>query len=103
MQIGLDLEYNQVYTFKLNSGEEMVAKVKQSGGDWITVEEPVSIAPGPQGMGLVPSMFTADPKEEIRLNTNSVSLVSKTDDSVKMKYIEATTGIKVPEKKLILG
>jgi hypothetical protein len=54
-------------------------------------------------MGLVPSMFTADPKEEIRLNTNSVSLVSKTDDSVKMKYIEATTGIKVPEKKLILG
>ena len=101
MQIAL--EHNQVYTFKLNSGEEMVAKVKQSGGDWITLEEPVSIAPGPQGMGLVPSMFTADPKKEIRLNTNSVSLVSKTDDSVKMKYLEATTGIKVPEKKLILG
>jgi hypothetical protein len=101
MQIAL--EHNQVYTFKMNSGEEMVAKVKMSGGDWITVEEPVSIAPGPQGMGLVPSLFTADPKEPIRLNTNSVSLVSKTDDSVKMKYIEATTGIKVPEKKLILG
>jgi hypothetical protein len=48
-------------------------------------------------------LFTADPKEEIRLNTNSVSLISKTDDSVKMKYQEATTGIKVPEKKLILG
>jgi hypothetical protein len=87
----------------MNSGEEMVAKVRQSGSDWIVLEEPVSIAPGPQGMGLVPSLFTADPKEEIRLNTNSVSLVSKTDDSVKMKYIEATTGIKVPEKKLILG
>jgi hypothetical protein len=51
----------------------------------------------------VPSLFTADPQEEIRLNTNSVALVSKTDDSVKMKYLEATTGIKVPEKKLILG
>jgi len=101
MQIAL--EHNQVYTFKMNSGEEMVAKVKHSGGDWITLEEPVSIAPGPQGMGLVPSMFTADPKEEIKLNTNSVSLVSKTDDSVKLKYLEATTGIKVPDKKLILG
>jgi hypothetical protein len=101
MQIAL--ETNQVYTFKMNSGEEMVAKVKHSGGDWITLEEPVSIAPGPQGMGLVPSLFTADPKEEIKLNTNSVSLISKTDDSVKMKYLEATTGIKVPEKKLILG
>jgi hypothetical protein len=97
------LQTNEVYTFKMNSGEEMVAKVKMSGGDWITLEEPVSIAPGPQGMGLVPSMFTADPKEEIKLNTNSVSLVSKTDDSVKLKYLEATTGIKVPDKKLILG
>ena len=101
MQIAL--EHNQVYTFKMNSGEEMVAKVKMSGADWILLEEPVSIAPGPQGMGLVPSLFTADPKEEIRLNTNSVALISKTDDSVKMKYLEATTGIKVPEKKLILG
>jgi hypothetical protein len=101
--MNIELELNQVYTFKMNSGEEMVAKVMQSGGDWITLEEPVSIAPGPQGMGLVPSLFTADPKEEIRLNTNSVALVSKTDDSVKMKYLEATTGIKVPEKKLILG
>jgi hypothetical protein len=101
--MNIELEHNQVYTFKMNSGEEMVAKVKQSGGDWITLEEPVSIAPGPQGMGLVPSLFTADPKEEIKLNTNSVALVSKTDDSVKMKYLEATTGIKVPEKKLILG
>ncbi len=99
----LALEHNQVYTFKMNSGEEMVAKVKQAGGDWLILEEPVSIAPGPQGMGLVPSLFTADPKEEIRLNTNSVSLVSKTDDSVKMKYLEATTGIKVPDKKIVLG
>jgi len=99
----LALEHNQVYTFKMNSGDEMIAKVKHSGSDWIVLEEPVSIAPGPQGMGLVPSLFTADPKEEIRLNNNSVSLVSKTDDSVKMKYLEATTGIKVPEKKLILG
>ena len=99
----LALEPNQVYTFKMNSGEEMVAKVKMSDMTWITLEEPVSIAPGPQGMGLVPSLFTADPAEEIKLNTNSVALVSKTDDSVKMKYLEATTGIKVPDKKIIMG
>ena len=99
----MQLEINQVWTFKMFSGEEMVAKVKQLEGDWVTVEEPVSIAPGPQGMGLVPSMFTADIKGEIRLNINSVSLYAPTDDSVKLKYLEATTGIKVPDKKLILG
>ena len=100
----MTVETGKVYTFKLNSGEEMIAKVVGiNGQNLIEIENPVSVAPGPQGMGLVPSLFTADPKEEIRLNTNSVSLVSRTDDSVKMKYLEATTGIKVPEKKLILG
>ena len=101
MQIAL--ETGKVYTFKLNSGEEMIAKVEQAGGDWITVTEPVSVAPGPQGMGLVPSLFTADIQQEVRLNTSSISLCCRTDDSVCMKYLEATTGIKVPEKKLILG
>jgi hypothetical protein len=51
----------------------------------------------------VPSLFTADPEERLQLNTSSVSLYTLTDDPVKMKYIEATTGIKIPEKKIILG
>lgn len=99
----LAIKPNEVHTFKLNSGEELIAKVIQAGSEFIVIEEPVSIAPGPQGMGLIPSMFTADPKGEFRLNTNSISLFAQTDDSVKMKYLEATTGIKVPDKKLILG
>jgi hypothetical protein len=93
----------QVYTFKMNSGEEMIAKVQHSGGDWIILEEPVSIAPGPQGMGLIPSLFTADAKSSVTVNTKCISMYATTEDAVKMKYLEATTGIKVPEKKLILG
>lgn len=101
MQIAL--QPNQVYTFKLNSGEELIAKVIQSGGDWIILEEPVSIAPSQQGMQMIPSVFTADPKEEFKLNTNSIAIHATTDDSIKMKYLEATTGIKVPDKKIVLG
>lgn len=93
----------QVYTFKLNSGEELIAKVSAESDGWLEIEHPVSVAPGPQGMGLVPSLFTADPDERLQLNTSSVSLYTLTDDPVKMKYIEATTGIKIPEKKIILG
>lgn len=96
-------ETGKVYTFKLNSGEELITKVTEVAGDWIEIENPVSVAPGPQGMGLVPSMFTADPGAEIRLNTASVSIYALTEDAVKMKYIEATTGIKIPDKKIIMG
>lgn len=101
MQIAL--QPNTVYTFKLNSGEELIAKVTQAGGDFIVIEEPVSIAPTQQGMQMIPSVFTADPKGEFKLNTSSVAIYAETDDSVRMKYLEATTGIKVPDKKIVLG
>ena len=100
----LVVETGKVYTFKLNSGEELIAKVTQPElYGFVEIETPVSVAPGPQGLGLVPSMFTADADETVRLNINSISIYALTDDSVKMKYIEATTGIQVPDKKLILG
>lgn len=100
----MTLEVGKVYTFKMNSGEEVVAKyTSEVVGDYINVTDPVSIAPGPQGMGLVPSLFTADPGQSVTINTNCIAMYCETDDSVKMKYIEATTGIKVPDKKLILG
>jgi hypothetical protein len=101
MQIAI--EPNTVYTFKLNSGEELIAKVIQAGGDFIIIEEPVSIAPTQQGMQMIPSVFTANPKGEFKLNTNNIALYAETDDSIKMKYLEATTGIKVPDKKIVLG
>jgi hypothetical protein len=101
MQIAI--EPNKVYTFKLNSGEELIAKVIQAGGEFIQIEEPVSIAPTQQGMQMIPSVFTANPKGDFKLNTTSIALYAETDDSVRMKYLEATTGIKVPDKKIVLG
>jgi hypothetical protein len=92
-----------IYTFKLNSGEELVAKIVDANRDTFSIEHPVSIAPGPQGMGLVPSMFTADLSQSIQLNISSVALVAETDSAVAAKYIEATTGISVPDKKIIMG
>jgi len=97
------LETGQTYTFKLNSGEEMVGKFIEQVENYLTIENPVSIAPSQKGMQLIPSLFTVDPDTPVILNTNSVSLYALTDDSVKMKYIEMTTGIQVPDKKILVG
>ena len=94
---------DEVYTFKLNSGEELVARVKEMNDAWIMLESPVAVAPTHQGMQLIPSLFTADTNELVRLNTSSVAVTALTDDSIKVKYLEAVTGIRVPDKKLILG
>jgi hypothetical protein len=96
---------NEVYTIKLNSGEELIATIKPSatGDGYVTISNPVSVAPGPQGMGLVPSLFTVNPDSTIKLNTMSIAVFGLTEENVKAKYLEATSGIKVPSKKLIIG
>jgi len=100
----MELAKDEIYTFKLNSGEELVAKVVCVADTYYTITEPVSIGPSPQGgLGLVPSMFTYNNRENVRLNTSSLALVAQTDDNVKTKYIEATTGLQVPGKKVLLG
>lgn len=97
------METGKTYTIKLNSGEELIAKVMGTNVDYIEVTNPVSIAPGQNGMQMIPSMFTADIDKEIRINRSSISLYAFTDESIADRYLEATTGIKMPEKKIILG
>ena len=99
----MEINSGETYSFKLNSGEELIAKVIEVKDNYVIITTPVSVAPGPQGMGLIPSLFTNDQRGNVRLNTNSISLVAETEEAVKMKYIEATTGISVPSKKMILG
>lgn len=99
----MNLKNGEVYTFKLTSGEEVVARVTGVEGNEVLLHDPVSVAPGPQGLGLIASLFTANPKAETRLNTLNVTIHALTDESVKSKYIEATTGLVVPDKKIIMG
>jgi hypothetical protein len=101
----MNFEINQTYTFKLTSGEELVAKVvglPDSEG-FLEISEPVSVAPGPQGVGLMPSLFTGEQQGTCRVNTKNVTMVAQTAEQVKDKYLEATTGIKVPSKKILVG
>jgi hypothetical protein len=99
----MDVKDKEIYTLKLNSGEEMVARIESQTDGELTISDPVSVGPGPQGMGLVPSLFTADPGQPIIINIHSIAMYARTDDSVRTKYIEATTGIRVPDKKILMS
>lgn len=99
----IDLSKDEIYTIKLTSGEELVAKVLSVTDQWIQVSNPLSVAPGPQGMALMPAMFTQEPRAEPQINISTVTMFAVTDGAVKSKYLEATTGLRVPDKKLVLG
>ncbi len=99
----MNIKENETYTIKLNSGEELIAKVTEVTDSYIIVKEPASVAPGPQGMGLVPSMFTSEPKADVSINTNSIAMISVTEAGVKTKYTQATSSIVMPDKQIIMG
>lgn len=99
----INCEIGNIYTFKLNSGEELLGKVTHQQDGWLELESPFSIAPGAQGLGMILSLFTAGRGQKIQVNIQNIAMFALTDADVRTKYLEATTGIKVPEKKLILG
>ena len=97
------MQVGKIYTIKLNSGEELITRVVEIGQNNLTITEPVSIAPSQQGMQMIPSMFTAEQRGNVTLNTSAIAFYANTDDNIKDKYIEATTGIKLPDKKIVMG
>jgi hypothetical protein len=99
----MNIKINEVVSIKLNSGEELITRVKEVTDAYLIITEPVSVAPGPQGMGLVPSLFTAKPDGEFTLNKNSIAVICETEYNIKTKYTEAVSGIKVPAKKILVG
>jgi hypothetical protein len=98
-----NIDAGEVYTFKLVSGEEVIGKVIEQYDEFVVLSEPLSVAPNPQGMGLMPAMFTAERDKSVPLNTNTITMYCVTADPIRIKYIEATTGITTASKKIVLG
>ena len=88
-----NIKLNDIHTFKLVSGEEVIAKVTEIEQDYLVLTNPVSVAPGPQGLGLMQSMFTADPKNNINISKQHVMMCAPVIEQMVNHYIQTTTGI----------
>ena len=82
-----------VVTFKIVNGDEIVAKIVEETDDAFTVSKPCTVMPGPQGLGLLQSLFTSDLNKSIRLEKRHVMMHAPTIHDVQNHYIRTTTGI----------
>jgi hypothetical protein len=96
------LTINEIYTFKLVSGEELTAKIFNKYDGVIEVSQPISMILGPQGLQMMPSLFSSNSDKNVYINTASIAMAAETRDDVRNKYIEATTGIVTPSAKQII-
>ena len=83
-----------IITFKLVNGDEIVAKIKQDSNDEFSITRPCTVLPGPKGIGLVQSLFTADNETPIHIDRRHVMMHAPAVKQVADYYIETTTGIK---------
>jgi hypothetical protein len=86
-------EKDDIVTFKIVNGDELVAKIVEENEQEYTVSKPCTVMPSQQGLGLMQSLFTGDLNKNVRLEKRHVMLHAPTIKDVQNHYIKTTTGI----------
>lgn len=82
-------------SFKLSSGEEIVARLDAQDDTSYTLSKPMVLIMQQQGMGLAPFMFSVSPTSKFKLQVQSVSCVAKTEDEIAKQYTATTSNIQM--------
>jgi hypothetical protein len=99
----MKLETNTIYTFKLTTGEEIIARIIEINQDHLIIEHPISAVLSPQGLQLMPGLFSANMDKNIRLNNSSWAMIAEAREDVRNSWIQAVTGIAPVTKQIITG
>lgn len=91
-----------IIAFKIVNGDEIVAKIVEDKPNEFVVDRPCTVLPSAQGIGLMQSLFTADPKNNISISKIHVIMHSKVVDQMENHYIQTTTGIQPVTKGSIV-
>ena len=95
MLIDKGVSVGEVITFKLTSGEELVAKLVEDGAAYYKLSRPMVIGMGQQGPGLMPYLFTVHPDKDVKLNKSVVAMAEATDEQFAKQFLQSTTGIQL--------
>ena len=80
-------------SFKLASGEEIVARLEKEDAKTFTVRKPMVLIAQQEGLGLAPFMFSVSPDAKFVLQSSSISCVAKTQEEIAKQYTSQTSSI----------
>ena len=95
MLIDKGVSANEVVTFKLTSGEELVARLNEETDTHYKLSKPMVIAMGAKGPGLMPYLFTVSPDKDISLSKSTVTVAVASDKGFADQYMQSTTNIQL--------
>lgn len=92
MLISKGFTEGDVVSLKLLNGDEIIARFENETVDTITIERPLAINIGPQGLGMMPWMFLGN-DGIVKLRRDHVFAIVLTKKEAAKQYSESTTGI----------
>jgi hypothetical protein len=95
MLIETAIKDGDIVSFKLSSGEEIVARLKSQDDKSYTLLKPMVLIMQQQGMGLAPFMFSVSPDAKFNIQASSVSCVAKTEQDIAKQYTATTSNIQM--------
>lgn len=98
----LKLEADTVYSIKLISGEEIVAKLVTWDDDFLYLNAPLGVGMNPNGLQLMPALFTSNQNPDAVLSRMAITLLAPSREDVEQAYTQSVTGLAVPAKKQII-
>lgn len=103
MLIKKSYQTNDVVGFKMVNGDEIVARIVSVDSDSWTVSKPCTVIPGPQGIGLMQSLISADINTEVAIGRQHVMLHAPVIKQMEDHYIQTTTGIQTVSKSPLIA
>lgn len=93
MLLSIPYRVGDTVSLKLVSGEEVVARLEEETSEVIWISKPVSLGMGPNGPALTPFMITSDVTNNVKIRSQHILAIGKTNSQVDSQYTQSTTGI----------
>jgi len=93
---------NRIYSFKLLSGEEFIAKVDDVNQSDIHILNPLSITLTPQGPDTLPGMIAGDMSKPMQLNKSAIAVIAEVQEHIQASYEQGIEEMHSDKTKQVL-
>ena len=83
----------EIVTLKLRSAEEVLGRIDSDDATSLTLNKPMTLTYGSNGIGLTNWVITAEPTAKITIQKDQIMVMTPTMKSAADQYVKATTGI----------
>lgn len=95
MLIDKGVSSGEVVTIKLTSGEELVARLDEETPTHVKLTKTMVLTAGPNGLAMVPYLFTVEQDKIISLNKSTITVIAATMKPAADQYLTSTSDIKI--------